>query len=178
MTQPKPLLVVMGVSGSGKTTVGQLLAARLGLPFEDADSLHPAANIEKMAAGIALTDEDREPWLALVGSHFAAAEDTGLVVACSALKRSYRKAILAAEPLVRFVHLAGSIELIQRRLGHRHGHFMPASLLISQFSTLEPLGADEPGVTVDLRADESPAELVTRAIAQAEAGDATPAVDV
>jgi carbohydrate kinase (thermoresistant glucokinase family) len=178
MTQPKPLLVVMGVSGSGKTTVGQLLAARLGLPFEDADSLHPAANIEKMAAGIALTDADRGPWLAVVGSRLAAAENSGLVVACSALKRSYRRLILAAEPLVRYVYLAGSIELIQARLGHRHGHFMPASLLVSQFSTLEPLGADEPGVTVELRADESPAELVTRVMALAEAGDATPAVDV
>jgi carbohydrate kinase (thermoresistant glucokinase family) len=178
MTQAKPLLVVMGVSGSGKTTVGELLADRLAVPFEDADGLHPAANIEKMAAGIALTDVEREPWLAVVGSHLAGAEHTGLVVACSALKRSYRRAILSAEPRARFVYLDGSIELIRARLELRYGHFMPASLLVSQLATLEPLGDDEPGITVGLRADESPAELVTRTIARLEAGDATPAVDV
>lgn len=178
MTHPKPLLVVMGVSGSGKTTVGEMLAERLAVPFEDADALHPEANVEKMAAGIALTDSDRAPWLAVVGSHLAAARDTGLVIACSALKRSYRRAILAAEPRARFVYLAGSLELVRGRLVHRFGHFMPASLLDSQFAALEPLGDDEPGLTVELRAAEAPAELVTRAIALLQAGDATPPGDV
>jgi carbohydrate kinase (thermoresistant glucokinase family) len=178
MTHPKPLLVVMGVSGSGKTTVGQLLADRLAVPFEDADSLHPAVNVEKMAAGIALTDEDREPWLAVVGSHLAAAGTAGLVMACSALKRSYRRAILAAEPGARFVCLEGARDLIQGRLANRYGHFMPASLLDSQFAALEPLGDDEPGVTVELRSDEAPDELVTRAIALLHAGDAAPPRDV
>jgi carbohydrate kinase (thermoresistant glucokinase family) len=131
-----------------------------------------------MAAGIPLSDEDRKSWLAEVGSHLVAAEDSGLVVACSALKRSYRSAILAVQPRTRFVYLEGSKELIQGRLEHRYGHFMPTSLLGSQFATLEPLGDDEPGVTVELRADETPAELVTRAISLLEAGDAAPAVDV
>lgn len=145
----KPLLVLMGVSGSGKTTVGIALAAALGVPFRDADDLHPAANVAKMAAGHALTDDDRMPWLALVGAELAAAPD-GLVIACSALKRMYREAILAAAPVTRFVLLEGSRELLESRVQHRHGHFMPASLLDSQLATLEPLAADEPGVTVSL----------------------------
>ncbi len=149
----KPLLVVMGVSGSGKTTVGIGLAAALGVPFRDADDLHPAANVAKMAAGIALTDVDRMPWLALVGAELAAAPD-GLVIACSALKRMYRRAILAAAPAVRFVFLDGSRELLESRVQFRRGHFMPASLLASQLATLEPLALEEPGVTVPL--DEHP----------------------
>ena len=163
---PAPLLVVMGVSGSGKTTVGSLLAQRLGVPFEDADSLHPAANIAKMAAGHALTDDDRIPWLARVGAELAAATDTGLVMACSALKRSYREALLAAGPGIRFVYLEGSHGLLESRVDNRHDHFMPASLLDSQLATLEPLAADEPGVTVSLDAHGLPAELVDAAVAQ------------
>lgn len=145
----RPLLVVMGVSGCGKTTVGIALAASLGVPFRDADDLHPAANVAKMAAGIALTDDDRMPWLALVGSALAAAPD-GLVIACSALKRVYRQAILAAAPSARFVFLDGSRGLLESRVKHREGHFMPASLLDSQLATLEPLAAHEPGVRVSL----------------------------
>jgi gluconokinase len=152
MPQP-PLIVVMGVSGSGKSTVGALLAEQLGVPFEDADALHPAANVAKMAAGIPLTDVDRWPWLALVGQALHAASRTGLVVACSALKRAYRDAILAEAPAVRFVYLHGSRELLAQRLGHREGHFMPASLLDSQLATLEPLEPDEPGITVDITED-------------------------
>ena len=139
----------MGVSGCGKSTVGAALADALGIPFEDADALHPAANVVKMAAGNALTDDDRMPWLALVGAELAAAPN-GLVIACSALKRAYREAILAAAPAARFVFLDGWRALIESRLQHRHGHFMPASLLDSQFATLEPLAPDEPGIRVSL----------------------------
>jgi gluconokinase len=144
-----PLLVVMGVSGSGKTSVGIALAAALGVPFRDADDLHPATNVAKMAAGIALTDDDRMPWLALVGAELATASK-GLVIACSALKRVYREAILAEAPSTRFVFLDGSRGLLESRMQHRHGHFMPASLLASQLATLEPLAEDEPGVRIPL----------------------------
>ena len=139
----------MGVSGSGKTSVGIALAAALGVPFRDADDLHPAANVAKMAAGIALTDDDRIPWLALVGAELAAASE-GLVIACSALRRVYREAILAAAPSTRFVFLDGSRGLLESRMQHRDGHFMPASLLDSQLATLEPLAEDEPGVRIPL----------------------------
>jgi gluconokinase len=146
---PVPFIVVMGVSGSGKTTVGIALAAALGVPFRDADDLHPAANVAKMAAGHALTDDDRMPWLALVGAELAAASD-GLVIACSALTGVYRASIRAAAPSTRFVFLDGSRDLLESRMRHRHGHFMPASLLDSQLATLEPLGPDEPGVRIPL----------------------------
>lgn len=156
----KPLIVIMGVSGSGKTTVGTALAASLGVPFTDADDLHPEANVTKMAAGHPLNDDDRWPWLARVGEELGKAEATGTVIACSALKRSYREAILTGEPRTRFVYLAGSRELLESRVEHRHGHFMPPSLLDSQLDTLEPLSEDEPGMTVSLDTNASPAELV------------------
>ncbi|MBX3100535.1 MAG: gluconokinase [Salinibacterium sp.] len=143
-------IVVMGVSGSGKSTVGAGIAAALGVPFIDADDLHPRANIEKMAAGIPLTDSDRWPWLALVGAALAESRESGVVVACSALKRSYRDAIRALAPSTRFVLLTGSRELLAERMNHRPGHFMPSSLLDSQLATLEPLAADEGGVVVDI----------------------------
>lgn len=155
----------MGVSGSGKTTVGEALALELGIRFADADSLHPAANLAKMAAGHALTDDDRMPWLALVGAELSAAHDTGLVMACSALKRSYRAAILDAAAGVRFVCLAGSRELLESRVEHRLGHFMPASLLDSQLATFEPLGTDEPGITVSLDDAPAVADLVAGIVA-------------
>jgi carbohydrate kinase (thermoresistant glucokinase family) len=154
----KPLLVVAGVSGSGKSTVGELLAESLGVPFADADDLHPAENVRKMAAGHPLDDEDRRPWLQRVGETLAAAEGTGLVIACSALKRAYREAILVAEPRTRFILLDGSRELLEQRMQHRHGHFMPATLLDSQLATLEPLEPDEPGITVGI--DQSPERIV------------------
>ncbi|HEY1134806.1 MAG TPA: gluconokinase [Nocardioides sp.] len=146
-----PLVVVMGVSGSGKSTVGAALAQRLRVPFGDADDFHPQANIDKMASGRPLDDEDRAPWLAAIGSWLAdRAGTTGGVVTCSALKRSYRDRIREAAPDTVLVHLAGSREVIARRQASRPGHFMPASLLDSQFATLEPLGDDEAGVVVDV----------------------------
>ena len=140
----------MGVSGAGKTTVGIALAERLGLRFVDADDLHPAANVEKMAAGIPLTDADRWPWLAAVGDALAQADEPGLVVACSSLKRSYRDAIRAQAADVAFVHLTAPLDVLRERIGHREGHFMPASLLDSQLAILEPLAPDEAGATIDV----------------------------
>ena len=147
-----PPVVVMGVSGSGKSTVGAALAQRLRLPFVDADTLHPPANIAKMAAGEPLDDDDRYPWLERVGGWLAGHRDGG-VVSCSALKRKYRDQLRAHCPRVEFVYLSGSPELIGGRLAARSGHFMPAALLRSQFDALEPLGADEAGVTVDAGQD-------------------------
>jgi gluconokinase len=141
-------IVVMGVSGSGKSTVGVALAARLGVEFEDGDDLHPQANIAKMSAGIPLTDEDRWPWLDAVGDWLASRPDG--VVACSALRRVYRDRIRARVPAAYVVHLAGAQETIAARQAARPGHFMPPSLLASQFATLEPLGADEAGITLDV----------------------------
>ncbi len=154
---PRPLLVVvMGVSGSGKSTIGSLLAERLGVPFLDADDLHPQRNVATMAAGRPLTDDDRRPWLVAVGEAIAAA-DTGLVVACSALKRHYRETILEQAPLTRFVELDGSPQLLLDRLSARQGHFMPLGLLESQLDTLEPLATGEPGFRVGI--EHKPGEL-------------------
>lgn len=145
-----PLLVVMGVSGSGKSTVGAALAQRLGVPFEDADDLHPPANIAKMSAGIPLDDGDRRPWLETIGEWLAAHDGQGGVISCSALKRSYRDQLRAHAARAVFVHLHGTREVIARRQAARPGHFMPASLLDSQFDTLEPLAEDEAGVVIDV----------------------------
>ena len=134
-------LVVMGVSGTGKTTIGERLAQALQLPFLEGDSLHPKENIAKMSAGIPLQDEDRWPWLDLIGAQLAAAEN-GLVVTCSALKRSYRDRLRAASgEALAFIFLDGTFALLETRLGQRKGHFMPASMLQSQFDTLQsPVG--------------------------------------
>ncbi len=153
-----PLLVVMGVSGAGKSVIGSLVAERIGVPFADADDLHPASNVRDMAAGQPLTDDDRWPWLDAVGEALAGASASGLVMACSALKRSYRDAIRAKAPDARFVHLDGSPELLRTRIGARTGHFMPAKMLDSQLATLEPLAPDEPGMTVSI--DQTPVEIV------------------
>ncbi|MBB6627132.1 gluconokinase [Nocardioides sp. KIGAM211] len=146
---PAPLLVVMGVSGSGKSTVGAALAQRLGVPFADADDLHPAANIAKMSAGEALDDDDRAPWLERIGE-WLAGQPAGGVVSCSALKRKYRDQLRHHAPILEFLHLEGAHEVIARRQATRPGHFMPASLLTSQFSTLEPLQPDEHGLVIDV----------------------------
>jgi gluconokinase len=145
-----PLLTVMGVSGSGKTTVGAALAQRLRVPFEDADDLHPAANVAKMSAGIPLDDLDRKPWLQTVGRWLADHTATGGVMSCSALRRSYRDVLREAAPGQLFVHLAGTEDVVARRVAGRPAHFMPATLVASQYATLEPLGDDENGLTLDL----------------------------
>lgn len=142
-------LVVMGVSGSGKSTVGAALAQRLRVPFADADDFHPPGNIAKMTAGRALDDRDRLPWLESVGAWLAAHPDGG-VMSCSALKRKYRDQLRHHAPGLEFLHLEGSREAIAERQASRPGHFMPASLLASQFATLEPLGPDELGVVIDV----------------------------
>ncbi|GAA1469285.1 gluconokinase [Microbacterium thalassium] len=148
---PGPAVVVMGVSASGKSTVAATLAARLGIPWADADDLHPAANVAKMASGTPLDDDDRRPWLAAVGARLAeGAASGGLVMACSALKRTYRDQLRASCPAAVFVHLDGSRALLAARAGARQGHFMPPALLDSQLAALEPLGPDERGVVVDI----------------------------
>jgi gluconokinase len=145
-------IVVMGVSGSGKSTVGAALAQRLRVPFADADDFHPPANIAKMTAGHALNDDDRYPWLEAIGEWLAEHRDGG-VMSCSALKRKYRDQLRRHCPDVRFLHLSGTADVIARRQASRPGHFMPASLLASQFETLEPLDADEPGLSIDVDQD-------------------------
>ncbi|HEU0207106.1 MAG TPA: gluconokinase [Pseudolysinimonas sp.] len=158
-------VVVMGVSGSGKTTVGAALADALGLPFVDGDALHPEANVAKMAAGIPLDDADRAPWLDAVGRVLAAAP---VVVACSALKRVYRDRLRAAAPALQLVFLDGSRELLASRMAARPAHFMPTALLDSQLATLERPGPDEHALTAEIA--EPVAEIVT-GLAERMTGD-------
>jgi gluconokinase len=141
----KPVLVVMGVSGAGKSTVGEALAQRTGATFVDSDSLHPHENVQKMAAGNPLNDQDRWPWLGLVGAELASSHPEGIIVACSALKRAYRDAIRAKAPATVFIQLSVELPVQQNRMAQRPGHFMPPSLLQSQLETLEPLQSDEAG---------------------------------
>jgi len=156
------VVVVMGVAGTGKTTIGPLLAQRLGVPYAEGDDFHPEANIAKMTAGTPLTDEDRWPWLDAIGAWAHGRAGLGGVVSSSALKRSYRDRIGSAAPGVVFVHLTGGRQLIEDRMSHRQGHFMPTALLDSQFATLQPLQADETGVAVDVSG--SPEEITDRAV--------------
>lgn len=160
---PPSVVVVMGVAGSGKSSIGAALAARLGWAFLEGDSLHPPANVARMASGLPLTDEDRRGWLATIGGHIAEADRVGkgLVVACSALKRAYRDQLAASGPRVVFLHLSGERALIERRMAARAGHFMPLSLIDSQFATLEPPGADERAITLPI--DMPPEALVDEA---------------
>ncbi|MFG3529974.1 gluconokinase [Streptomyces sp. NPDC047917] len=146
-----PCVVVTGVSGTGKSTVAQLLAERLDIPFTEADDFHPPANIAKMLAGVPLDDTDRQPWLESIGRrlHECDAAGTGCLAACSALKRRYRDTLRAACPDIFFLHLTADRELLAERIGHRTGHFMPEVLLDSQLATLEPLEPDEWGATLD-----------------------------
>lgn len=168
------ILVVMGVSGSGKTSVAQALAARLGWAFEEGDRLHPPGNIAKMAMGRPLTDADRRPWLEAVAAWIDGQRARGLagVITCSALKRAYRQQIIGDRPEVRLVYLRGDRSLIADRLAHRSGHFMPAGLLPSQFEALEPPGADEHPLTVDIaRTPEAIAAAVIDQLAETVATD-------
>lgn len=146
-------IVAMGVSGSGKSTVGAALAQRLGVPFADADDFHPPANIAKMTAGEPLDDTDRYPWLEAIGRWLADHCADGGVMSCSALKRRYRDRLRRHCSSTEFLHLSGPPEVIAARQASRPGHFMPASLMASQFATLEPLAPDERGVTVDVSGD-------------------------
>ncbi|KAB1150543.1 gluconokinase [Streptomyces luteolifulvus] len=155
------VVVVMGVTGTGKSTIGPLLAARLGVPYAEGDDFHPRANIAKMSAGTPLDDADRWPWLDAIGAWARKRTGLGGVVSCSALKRSYRDRLAATAPGITFLHLTGERSLIEDRMAHRRGHFMPRSLLDSQFATLQPLGADEPGVAVVVSG--SPEEITERA---------------
>ena len=152
-------IVIMGVAGCGKSSVGTALSAATGLPYRDGDDLHPPANLARMAAGLPLTDADRWPWLDLVAAELAARAP--LLIGCSALKRAYRDRIRqgAGGPVL-FVHLSGSRAVIEARMAARRGHFMPVTLLDSQFATLAPPGADEAHLTVDI--DQSLAAIVAR----------------
>ena len=147
------VLVVMGVSGSGKTTIAKPVAEHLGWDFEEGDDLHPAANIAKMKAGHPLTDADRGPWLLAVRGWIRRELDAGKsgVITCSALKRAYRDRLSEGLPGVRFVYLKGDETTIGARMQQRHGHFMPQSLLDSQFDTLEPPTPDEHAIAIDIR---------------------------
>jgi len=151
VSQP-PALLVIGVSGAGKTTIGRLLAERLGWAFLDADELHSAANVEKMRSGRPLNDDDRWPWLDAVGGWIdaRAAEGRASVIACSALKRAYRDRLRKGRPQVRIIFLSGDADLIAERLAHRKGHYWPAALLPTQFAALEPPGPEEHPITVDI----------------------------
>ncbi|MEV7423213.1 MULTISPECIES: gluconokinase [unclassified Streptomyces] len=157
------VVVVMGVAGTGKTTVGPLLADALGVPYAEGDDFHPPANIAKMSAGTPLEDSDRWPWLEAIGLWAHGRAGLGGVVSSSALKRAYRDRLRAEAPGAVFLHLTGDRPLIERRMGQRKGHFMPTALLDSQFATLENLGADEAGVAVDVSG--TPEEITERAVA-------------
>ena len=146
-----PLVVVMGVSGCGKSTVGRLLAEWLHAGFVEGDELHPPENVARMAAGVPLTDDDRRGWLLSIAQRLSAARDAGqpLVASCSALKHSYRDLLRSASSQLAFVHLHGDRALLEARMSARAGHFMPPSLLASQLATLEAPGTDERAITFD-----------------------------
>ncbi|MFI7413909.1 gluconokinase [Streptomyces sp. NPDC049627] len=153
--RPRSIVVVLGVSGSGKSTVGAAIADGLGLPFLEGDAVHPARNVAKMRAGHALDDVDREPWLRILADHIreCAESGRGLVVACSALKRRYRDELRSAATEVWCLYLAVNRDIARGRVAGRTGHFMPAALVDSQFDDLEPLEPDEPGATIDAAGD-------------------------
>jgi gluconokinase len=160
------VIVVMGVSGSGKSTIASMLAHRLRWTYEDGDWFHPRSNIEKMHGGEPLTDEDRWPWLDAIAAWIDATREVGNhgIVACSALKRAYRDILIGARRDVALVYLQGDRDLIARRLTARDGHFMPPTLLDSQFATLEPPGADEHPIVVSIAPH--PREMVEAIVAQ------------
>jgi gluconokinase len=158
-------IVVMGVSGCGKSTIGALVAERLGWPFEDGDGFHPPQNVERMRAGTPLTDDDRWPWLAAIAARIetARAAGTGVVIACSALKRAYRDQLRDGHADIRFLHLTGEPGLIMARQAARTGHYMPASLIASQFATLEP--PETEADVIDLDVDPEPPVIAQKAFA-------------
>jgi gluconokinase len=164
MTSQAPVLVFMGVAGTGKSTVAAMLAGRLGWTFEEGDDLHPEANVAKMASGHPLDDDDRWPWLDRIAEWIDERIATGEpgIITCSALKRSYRDVL--RRDAVTFVHFTGDRELILERMMRRQGHFMPTALLDSQFATLQPLDADEKAIEVGIDAtpQEQTAEIATR----------------
>lgn len=143
------IAVVMGVAGSGKSTIGVQVAELLEVPFADADAFHPQSNIDKMAAGHPLDDDDRRPWLEAIGEWLHSHRTSGAVVACSALKRSYRDILRAGAPDTAFCHLVGPMSVAHERVASRPDHFMPSSLIQSQYDTLENLETDEYGITLD-----------------------------
>ncbi|MEU5402466.1 gluconokinase [Streptomyces sp. NPDC005963] len=163
MTTPH-VVVVMGVAGTGKTTIGPLLADALGVPYAEGDDFHPAANIAKMSAGVPLDDADRWPWLDAIGTWSHGRAGLGGVVSSSALKRAYRDRLRAAAPHAVFLHLTGDRTLIEQRMAERKGHFMPTRLLDSQFATLQALEGDERGVSVDVSG--TPEDITARAVAE------------
>lgn len=159
--QPDLRIILMGVSGCGKSSVGAGLSQRLGIPYRDGDDLHPAANVEKMRAGHPLNDDDRWPWLDRVAAVLAV--DAPVIVGCSALRRAYRDRIRAgAGGPVQFVHLTGSRAVIAARMAARKGHYMPPTLLDSQFATLEPPGPDE---AIRMDVDQSLTRLISQILA-------------
>ncbi|NED20376.1 gluconokinase [Streptomyces sp. SID9913] len=163
------VVVVMGVAGTGKTTIGGLLADRFGVPYAEGDDFHSRANIEKMASGSPLTDEDREPWLDAIGAWARDRTGVGGVISGSALRRAYRDRVRATAPGIVFVHLTADRALIESRLTRRQGHFMPTKLLASQLAALQPLEPDEAGVTVDVSgAPEETTDRVVEALRELE----------
>jgi gluconokinase len=162
-------IVVMGVSGSGKSTVGHALARRLGLVFADGDAFHSAGNVAKMANGVPLDDADRAPWLAAIAEWLRVHRDVGGVVACSALRRRYRDVLRTGAPDATFLHLDGPPEEVVARVGERSGHFMPRSLVESQIQTLEPLEPDERGVVIAF--DEPVDDIIDTFVAAVGAGN-------
>ncbi|HYD71689.1 MAG TPA: gluconokinase [Candidatus Binatia bacterium] len=175
MAAPSPaVIVVMGVSGAGKTTIGKLLAARLGWIFRDGDEFHPRANVEKMRSGVPLTDEDRWPWLHAIAEWIDRTRHKNgrAVTAPSVLKRSYRDIVIGERPDVRLVFLDGAPELIARRVAARRGHYMPARLLDSQFAALEPPGRDENPIRVSI--EPPPEAIVSNIIEQLGAESVLP----
>ena len=153
------IIIVMGVSGSGKSTIGKLLADKLNLPFYDADDFHPISNIQKMKSGIALEDADRKPWLELLNEKLRKWSDSGAVLACSALKESYREILTKGLPSAKWVYLFGTADMIASRIVRRRGHYMPPALLESQLKTLEE---PEYGIKVDVSSNTE--EIVTKII--------------
>jgi carbohydrate kinase (thermoresistant glucokinase family) len=163
--KPPAIVIVMGVSGSGKSTIGEMLAARLEWEFEDGDSFHPESNVRKMHNGIPLNDGDRWPWLAAIAVWIDKMRHSGRrgVIACSALKRSYRDVLIGDRSDVRLVYLKGDEALIAERIADRHKHFMPTSLLHSQFEALEEPGPDETPIVVSI--EPKPPEIVSQILA-------------